>query len=843
MPDFASFLALPLRDPVQIFAAALAVFLVVPLLFERLRIPGILGLVLTGALIGPNGLGVLERDSTFELLGRVGLLYIFFMAALEVDLKEFVQNRRNSMVFGALSFLIPQVLGAVAAVYILDFSWITAILLGSMFGSHTLLAYPIVSKMGIARSRIVNTGVGGTIITDASAVMVLAVIAASQRGEMGPTFWLILIPSIVLYVGLIFTAVPVLARWFFRQARAGGVAEFLFLMGTVYGCAALAPLAQLEPIIGAFLAGFALNRFVPHSGPLMSRVEFLGQSLFIPFFLVATGMLVDVRVLVSDPTAIGVALFMVVAVIASKFLAALATQKIFSYSRPEMMVLFGLTVPQAAATLAAVFVGLQIELFDTAVLNGAILMILATCLVGPLTIQRHGPAVAMAQAEAMEASTGDAQRILVPLANPQTASELVGVALMLRKRGDNEALLPMCVVPDESQVVRSERLLVGAVVSASEADVKTEPLTRIDRNPASGILRAAQEKRATDIIIGWNGQRSAGSAIFGSVIDQLLEHSGQQVVVVKLLHPVATSKRVVMTLPSSIAYHPGFFYTMQTVKLLCSQLGVSLHVIAVRTDLANVSKAIKRAGVDLPFTTEELPDWSEVEGRLKELVTDDDLALLVSSRRNAIGHSRAMNRLPTALAELNLSFMVLYPSSTPLGGASVGTGLPDFLAAKNILFAPKGETFEEIVRLLLATEFAEGSNRWKNTVEAILEDEFAIALLRDSRIILAHTRVRGIREAKLLLALRPEGIRHPQSEVSTHVVAIVLFPSDYSAQKHLAMLARTAQFFSSKAHVEALRNVTDMDEFVAWLHVKKVEEDEEEEENQEKEEKPKVTES
>lgn len=832
MPDFASFFSLPLKDPVQIFAAALMVFLVVPLLFERLRMPGILGLVLTGAVIGPNGLGVLERDSTFELLGRVGLLYIFFTAALEVDLKEFVQNRRNSMVFGVLSFLVPQVLGAVAAVYILDFSWVTAILLGSMFGSHTLLAYPVASKLGITRSRIVTTGVGGTIITDSLAIMVLAVIAASQTGDVGPTFWLVFIPSIVLYVGLIFTAVPILARWFFRQARAGGIAEFVFLMTTVYCCAALAPLARLEPIIGAFLAGFALNRFVPHSGPLMNRVDFLGHSLFIPFFLVATGMLVDVRVLISNPAAIGVAVFMVVGVTVTKFLAAFATQRLFSYTREEMMVLFGLSVPQAAATLAAVFVGREIGLFDDAVLNGAIAMILVTCLVGPLAIQRYGPAVAIAQAEQADVSTGETQRILVPLANPQTAGELVGVALMLRRKADNEPLLPMCVVPDEAQVMRSERLLVEAVVSASEADVKTEPLTRIDRNPSSGILRAAQEKRTTDIIIGWNGERSAGRAIFGSVIDQVVEHSSQQVVVVKLLHPVATSKRVVMTLPTSIVYHPGFYYAMQSIKLLCSQLGVSLHVIAVRTDLANITKALKRAGLTLPFSSEELPDWSEVEGRLKELVTEDDLAVLISSRRNAVGHSRAMNRLPGTLAALDLSFMVLYPSSTSGAIATIGAGLPDFLSPQNIIFNPAEETYPEIIRQLVATEFTEGSNRWKNTVEALLQDEFAIALLRDSRIILSHTRVRGINEAKLLLALRPAGIRHPQSEVSTHVVAVVLFPSDYTAQKHLAMLAHTAQFFSNKAHVEALRNVTGMEEFIAWLNVKLDDEAEDEEEKE-----------
>ena len=818
MPDLSTLL--PLQNPISIFAVALVVFLVVPLVLERLRVPGLVGLVLAGAIIGPNGLGILERDSTFELLGRVGLLYIFFLAALEIDLKEFARNRRNSVLFGLMSFLVPQVLGAVLAVWILDFDWITAILLGSMFGSHTLLAYPVASRMGIARSRIVTTGVGGTIMTDSLAILVLAVVAASQRGTLGPVFWIVLVASIVIYVGLVFTLVPWMARLFFKRARAGGVADFLFVATMVYGCAALAPLAQLEQIIGAFLAGFALNKFVPHSGSLMRRIDFLGQSLFIPFFLVATGMLVDVSVFVEDPSSIGVALFMMVAVTGTKFLAAAMAKGFLHFTKAEMFVLFGLTVPQAAATLAAVIVGVEIGLLGPAVLNGAIMMILVTCLVGPLAIQRHGAAVAAALAEADARSPEAPQRLLVPLSNPHTAAELVGLALVLREPGSTEPLLPLGVVPEEAGVAMAERLLLSAVMSAAEADAPTDPLTRFDRNPASGILRAAGETRASDILIGWNGQRSPGRAIFGGVIDQVLDGSTQQVHVARLRQPLPSIHRLLVVLPTSLAYHPGFYHAVQSVKRLSVQLGATIHVLSVRTDLTHAGKALKRAGLAVDFTSDESPDWGEVESRARRELQADDLVVLLASRRNAIAHTRAMDRLPQALAATEASFMVIYP--TNLGAAAppvTATALPDFLAARNILFDPFPDDFEGVVRDLVATEFPAGTATHREAVDGLLKDEFAIALLRDSRIILAHARVRGLREARLLLALRPGGIRHPQSEVSTHVAAVLLFPQSYPAQAHLAMLARVAQLFSSKPRVEALRHVTTMDEFMSWLHL------------------------
>lgn len=809
---------LPLTDPVSIFAAALVVFLVVPLVFERFRVPGILGLVIVGAVIGPNGLGVLERDATFELMGRVGLLYIFFMAALEVDLREFAKNRRNSLVFGLMSFLLPQVVGALGSRWLFGFGWPTAILLGSMFGSHTLLAYPVAAKLGIGRSRIVTTGLGGTIVTDAFAVMVLAIVAAGARGTMGWGFWAVLLPSVLVYVGLIFTAVPLMARWFFRRARAGGVAEFLFLAVVVYGCAALAPLAQLQPIIGAFLAGFAVNRFVPHSGPLMNRVGFLGHSLFIPFFLVSTGMLVDARLLVSNPGALGIAGFMVAAVLGAKFLAAYLARRVFGYTRDEMMVLFGLTVPQAAATLAAVFVGVEIGLFGPEILNGAILMILATCLAGPLAIQRSGEAVARAEADPGAAGADAPQRLLVPLANPHTARELIGLALMMRDPRANEPLLPITVVPDESQVARSEKLLVEAVVSAAEADVQALPLTRIDRNPASGILRAAGEKRASDIVIGWNGAASVRLSVFGGVIDQVLEQSTQQVSVARILHPIAASRRVAVVLPSAAIYHPGFVYGIRSIKRLCAEIGGEVHLLAVGSGTNDVAKALERAGFDIEFTEEDLADWGGVAGRLGGMLTREDLAVLLTPRRNAIGHSNAMDRLPAALAAMDFTFLVVHPSATRRGGGTGGAGtLPDFLSARNILFNPPDETYSELVGELVATEFPRDSAPWRMAVDRLVNDEFAIALLRESRMILAHARVHGVGQAKLLLAIRPDGILHPGSEVRTHVMGLVLFPHDYPGQQHLDMLARTAQFFSNHERVEALRGVESLDALLAWV--------------------------
>jgi Kef-type K+ transport system membrane component KefB/nucleotide-binding universal stress UspA family protein len=354
-PDF----SLPLKNPVLIFSLILFIILFAPLILNKLRIPHLIGLIIAGALIGPNGFNLMERDMSIILFGTVGLLYIMFLAGLEIDLAEFKKNSGKSLYFGLLTFLIPMVLGIVGGLYLLNFSISTSVLLASMFASHTLIAYPIVSKLGATKDRAVNITVGGTMITDTLALLVLAVIVGMTTGEINDEFWIKLGVSVLVFGLVIVFIFPLIGRWFFKRFE-DNISQYIFVLGMVFLGGFLAELAGIEHIIGAFLVGLALNRLIPRTSPLMNRIEFVGNALFIPFFLIGVGMLIDYRAFFRGFETIKVASIMTLIAIVAKFLAAFITQKTFKFSIDQRRLIFGLSSAQAAATLAAVLVGFNI---------------------------------------------------------------------------------------------------------------------------------------------------------------------------------------------------------------------------------------------------------------------------------------------------------------------------------------------------------------------------------------------------------------------------------------------------------------------------------------------------
>ncbi|TNF43494.1 MAG: cation:proton antiporter, partial [Bacteroidetes bacterium] len=380
---------LPLTQPVLKFLVILTIILFAPILLNKIKIPHILGLIIAGAIIGPNGVNLLTRDSSIILSGTAGLLYIMFLAGLEIDLAEFKKNSSKSLVFGIYTFMIPMTLGIITSICILNFSVLTSVLLASMYASHTLIAYPILSKLEVTKNRAVNIAVGGTMITDTLALLVLAVIVGMSAGEVNPSFWVRLSVSMVLFAVIVMFGFPVIARWFFKQYD-DRVSQYIFVLVMVFLGAVLAELAGVEAIIGAFLSGLALNRLIPRTSPLMNRIDFVGNAVFIPFFLIGVGMLVDYRAFFSDFETIKVAIVMTVVATLAKFSAAWLTQKSFRFTADERRLIFGLSNAQAAATLAAVLIGYNvitgttesgepIRLLNDAVLNGTIVMILITC--------------------------------------------------------------------------------------------------------------------------------------------------------------------------------------------------------------------------------------------------------------------------------------------------------------------------------------------------------------------------------------------------------------------------------------------------------------------------------
>jgi Kef-type K+ transport system membrane component KefB len=661
--------SLPVSDPVLIVAIAVGLFLVAPLVVQLTRMPGIIGVILAGAIVGPNALNILDRDPTIVLLGTVGLLYLMFMAGIEIDLHGFRKHRNRSLYFGAMTFLLPQVLGTGVGLA-LGYGWATSILMASMFASHTLVAYPVAMRLGIGKNRAVTPAVGGTIITDTAALLVLAVIAASTRGALDGWFWGQLVLFLSLYVAAVWLILPRLGRWFFRHEKAGANAEYLFVLTALFVGAYLAEVAGVEAIVGAFLVGLALNPLLPEGGVLTNRIHFVGEAFFIPFFLLSVGMLVDVRVFMAGPQAWLVMIGMTGAVLVTKFLAAVAFQRSAGFSKAEGWTVFGLTVPQAAATLAATLIGVEVGLFDDAVLNGAIAMILVTCIVGPAVVGRFGRQVALDE-EREPSESAAPQRIVVPVANPGSGKPLLELALMLRDRDSHEPLYPLTVVPDDKSrapeyVATAEKMLRDASAYAGGANVPIIPLTRVDHNFASGIARGATEARASTLILGWERVPPRRFQIFGSVLDQVLELTRQEVIVARIGPPLNTTRRLLVVIPEGADHMEGFSGAVRVVKRLAHQLGAPVHLLSVGTGSAGYVEYMKKVRPEAPVEGTSVEGWPRLLERLALAIQEDDLVVVLSARRGAVAWTPELEHLPREMGPIvPESLLVVYPSEIP----------------------------------------------------------------------------------------------------------------------------------------------------------------------------------
>jgi Kef-type K+ transport system membrane component KefB/mannitol/fructose-specific phosphotransferase system IIA component (Ntr-type)/nucleotide-binding universal stress UspA family protein len=778
------------------------IFLAAPLLAERFRVPGIIGLIVSGAIVGPHGIGLLERDATVVLLGTVGLLYLVFLAGLELDLHRFLQYRRRSIIFGAISFTVPLVL-AVAVMPMLGFGMAASLLMGSIIGSHTLLAYPVISRLGLVKNDAVTMVVGGTLVTDTLALGLLAIIAGSVGGAIDLAFWVRLLGGLALYVAVIFFGVPRLGRWFFRNTPGQPGSEFIFLMVVLFASAFLAGLAGAQPIIGAFLAGLTLNRLIPNEGPHMTRARFVGNALFIPFFLLSVGMLVDVRVLTESARVWVLAGTITLLVHLGKLAGALIPQRIFGFSRSEGMVSFGLSLPQAAATLAVTFVGLEIGLFDEEVVNAVVIMILVTGLVGPSLVERFGQAVALEEEGKPFDPSEAPQRILVPMANPATANDLMDLALLIRDPASNEPIHPTTVVPadddrSDQYVALAEKMLSHAVAYATAADAPVVPLTRMDHNFASGISRAATETRSSLVIIGWDGKRAPRRGVFGSVLDQLLEQTKQQVLVAKLGHPLNTTRRIVLVVPPGTDHLVGFLEAVQATKRMANRLGARIDGFTFGQDADLYAGHLRSVAPEAPVSFRAVGGWAELLAALREELRLDDLAVVISARRGAVSWSPALERLPGLLSTLvPESFIMMYPSEVVPAASrqrySDGGVHGAALSPNRVFTIPSEMGFEEAMGLMLASEF-ENPERVDEIRQIVVRNSGSTSEIRPG-VVVPHARLAGLSGPLLFLGLSREGIEFPGASEPARLIFVLLTRQD-RPEEHLAQLAAVARTVS-----------------------------------------------
>ena len=786
---------LPLHDPVAVFAVVLFVLLAAPLVGRR-GVPPSVVLLGFGIVLGPHALGVLDRDPTMVLLGTVGLLYLVFLAGLEVDLHEFAAQRRLSLTFGVLTFVIPQTVGVAVARTVLGMGWPTAILLGSVFASHTLLAYPVVGRLGLQKARAATASVGATILTDTFALLVLAVVASGARGAGGPveTVLRVAVP-LLLFAGAVLWALPRLGAWFLKTAASEAALEFVFVLAAVFACAWGVRALGVEPIIGAFLAGLALNRLVPEGGPLMARVTFVGNALFIPFFLLSTGMLVDLGAFAGGP-GVGrswlVAVTMVGTVLATKGTAAYLTRPAFGFSRAEAALAFGLTIPQAAATLAAVLVGVEVGLFDAAVLNGAIAMVFVTCIVGPSVAEAAGRRLAAVQAR----RTGSApRRLLLSLANPETSEALVDLALLARPAGEPVSAVTLVAPgPDQEEgVARGENVLAVALARAVAADAALVPLVRIEPNVARGLARAVVEARASALVLGWDGSAAAERALFGTVPDRVLRETPAAVVVARAVGAWSAVRRLVIAVPPRAALAPGFAAAAETLARVAGRLGAPVVLVTPDEAMAAAQAPFERAAV-VP-----LADWAGALDALDATLRPGDAVALVSARAGSVGWQAGLDRLPRALAErfAERPLVVVYPgrSAAEPARARAAAGTSRRLAAASVVLDVPGRTVADVVGVL-APDAA--------LAEALLE---APVELRPG-VVLAHGRTAALARTVLRVGVSRRGVSMDGLGAVRVVVALGL-PADAAPAEALGWLAALAHALGQDATVEALLSAPD----------------------------------
>ena len=575
-----------LTEPVSVFLTLIAVILITPILSERARLPGIVGLIVGGILVGPHGFNLLSTGKPIELLSTVGLIYLMFSAGLEIDLNQFNLVRNKSMLFGALTFLIPEISG-IGLGRLIGLDWSGAVLLGSVYASHTLVAFPILSRLGILRNEAVSVTVGATVFTDVLALLILAVVAGAHGGQgaaaegeaMSVDALVKLVMLMTGYAFIILFGLPRVGKLFFQHFTGRSV-EFQFVLVALFVSAFLADMIGMHAIVGAFLAGLAINNTLPPRSSVAGQVLFLGESFFIPIFLMFIGMMLDPVAIFSNLATILIGLALTLAVYLTKYLAAWLTAKINGYSRDERMTMWGLSQAQAAATLATVMVGVDVGLFPRTVFNGAILMVMFTVVSSSLITQRFGERLRPQAVKIVAPPLFN--RILVPIANPQNHIHLITLAGILARWGKG-ALYPLNVAQEVQGRVEGRehqrRMLDDPILKDPQTDIR--PIGRVDTSVSHGILRTAIENDASLIVMGWHGQTSyMREAVFGSVQDEVMWSAQVPVVVGRLTTPINAVERVVLIVPRHSLDLDSVGRTLEMVTAIARAVNVPLKILA-----------------------------------------------------------------------------------------------------------------------------------------------------------------------------------------------------------------------------------------------------------------------
>ncbi len=644
---------LPLEEPVLIFAIVLFIALLVSVLLRKTVIPNIVGIILIGVIIGPQATNLIADNDTIKLFSHVGLLYIMFLAGLELDISTFLENKTKSIVFGVLTFLLPFVTGYYTGIYLLSLDPIIALLIGIMLASNTLVAFPLTGRLGISKTKAIGISVSGTVIADSIVLIILAFTTSGLLNENPNGQWFFLL-RFTLFSILILYIMPKISRWFFKNITADGYLQFLFTLSILFIAAFAAEFSGAEPIIGAFFAGLALNKIIPGSSTLMNRLDFIGNALFIPFFLLSVGMLFDPEILFTGPKPLLVALLLFFMAIASKYGAALFTKFIFKLTYVEMNTIFALTTARAAATLAIAIIGVEYNLIDDDLFNAIIVLIIFTSLVSSFFTDKAGKKLAKTRhIEPKETKKLRNLNILVPVANPRNIEALVDLSMLMVDNQLNENIYPLSIIKDskhtKTQIKANKPIIENIEKQAASAGHHIHSITRVDVNIPTAISRVAKELNITDIIIGWSGRNREIEKLFSNMLEVVLRNTANTVIVSHLPKPIQLTNQITVYIPANAELEIGFRHLLRIINRLSKQLSAPLvfnTLSSSRPDQEKVLNKILKGSTYKIIEHDQWPEFTKIRQN-----TEQDLTIFINSRLRTVSFSRKFYRLTYQMPE------------------------------------------------------------------------------------------------------------------------------------------------------------------------------------------------
>ena len=664
----------PITDPTLVFFVVLMIILFAPIVMSKLRIPHIIGMVLAGVAIGQYGFHILERDNSFELFGRVGLYYIMFLAGLEMDMEGVKKHSQQFVLFGLLTCFVPLILTYVMAITVLDYSSSASFLLGCIMASNTLIAYPIIGRYGLQQHPSVSLSVGSSMISLFMALVMLAALSGSYDGGSYWYYWpLFILKFAVFCIGSIIL-IPKLARYFLRR-YSDAVMQYIFVLGIMFLSAALTSSIGIEGIFGAFFSGLILSRYIPRVSPLMNRIEFIGNALFIPYFLIGVGMLINVRTIFSGIDMVWTVFLIVFFGTFGKALAAYFSSLLFRLSKADGNMMFGLTSAHAAGAIAMVLVGMRLEvapgvyLMDDIMLNGVVMMILFTCVISTLMTEHASQQIIIQEKTYLrnDISIGeDDERMLVCVKYPEIAPQLLTLATTIRNQRLNRELVALNVVYDgiHSNTSREQglRLLEQLQKQASASEVRMQTQVRLATNIANGIKHAFREFACSEIIMGMHVHTDINPRFWGEFIQSLYNGLNRQIILTRFVQPMNTLRRIQVAVPSRAEFEPGFHRWLERLSRLAGQLDCRIQFHGRQESLTLIAEYINNRHPNVRAEYTQMSHWNELP-QLAAGISEDHLFVVVTARKGTISYKNALERLPDELQKhfSGKNLMIIFP--------------------------------------------------------------------------------------------------------------------------------------------------------------------------------------